>query len=82
MSVTFTFKTIDATDALVFFAAFEGDNEVCVYDAGSNGDDSYGVLVVNHGDPLVPCEIVREEFTTLQGALARVVEFMRAEYEV
>lgn len=78
--MTYSFKTIDATDAPVMFAAFEGDNEIAVIDAGSNGDEDYMVLVVNHGAD-EPHELVRESFNTLKAAIERVAEFLRCEYE-
>lgn len=77
---TFSFKTIDATDARVMLAAFEGDNEMIVADVTSNLEEEYLFVVVNHGAE-EPLEMRRETFSSLREAMTAVAAFIVAEYE-
>lgn len=77
--MTHQFKTIDAEGAEVMFAAFEGDNEAAIVDAGSNGDACYLLLVVNHGAE-EPFELLRAEFETLRDAITGYTQFLIDEY--
>ena len=77
--MTYAFKTIGADVEDVIFAGFEGDNEICIADVGSNGTSSYLLLIVNNAEGEA-VELLRDEFDTIAAAFFRLAIFMRHEY--
>lgn len=78
--MSYAFKSISAECEDVIFAAFEGDNEICIADVGSNGTSCYLLLICNNADE--GFELLRDEYDTLAAAFFRLAIFMRDEYEV
>lgn len=78
--MAYDFKTITAECEDIIFAGFEGDNEICIADVGSNGTSVYLLLICNNGAD-EGIELLREEFDSIATAFFRLAVFMRDEYE-
>jgi len=73
------FSTLDITPAL---SIVSGDVTIAVVDLGSNGDSCWLVLAVSDEGEGELAELLREEFSEQNDAIARALRFAADEYEL
>ena len=79
MTYQFQSETLAAQAECVSLAVFEGDNEIAIVNASSNGAESYVLIVMNFSDDGEEC-LVEEFFDDMKDAVGEMSIFLKSEY--
>lgn len=75
----FTSEVLSAQEEAATIKVVEGDNEIAIIDAGSNGIASFALVVVSLASDDHPV-ILEEFFSDLLSAIDALHQFLRDEY--
>ncbi len=79
MTYQFKSETLAAQAECATLAVFEGDNEIAILNASSNGAESYALIVMNFGADEEVC-LVEEFFDDIKDAVGEMSIFLKSEY--
>lgn len=75
----FTSEVLSAQEEAATIKVVEGDNEIAIIDAGSNGIASFALVVISLASDDHPA-ILEEFFSDLPSAIDALHQFLRDEY--